>query len=94
MELSCAADHWICLTLTLVGGFGVWSVQAKITGAIISAGKIEVEQNRQVVQHQDGGVVLEIFATEGPGISEGRYLISVRWLRTKIGTCNRGKSTI
>ena len=37
----------------------------KITGAIISAGKIEVEQNRQVVQHQDGGVVLEIFATEG-----------------------------
>jgi len=51
--------------LILVGGFGVWSVQAKITGAIISAGKIEVEQNRQVVQHQDGGVVLEIFATEG-----------------------------
>lgn len=63
--------------LTLIGGFGVWSVQAKITGAIISAGKIEVEQNRQVVQHQDGGVVLEIFATEGQEFQKGDILFQL-----------------
>ena len=63
--------------LILIGGFGVWSVQAKITGAIISAGKIEVEQNRQVVQHQDGGVVLEIFATEGQEVQKGDILFQL-----------------
>ena len=41
--------------LCLVGGFGTWSVIANISGAIIAPGQVEVDQNRQVVQHPDGG---------------------------------------
>ena len=44
----------------LVFGFGLWSVLSEISGAIVASGQIEVSQNRQVVQHPDGGVVAEI----------------------------------
>lgn len=61
----------------LVGGFGAWAVQAQITGAIVSTGKIEVDQNRKVVQHPDGGVVLEILVEEGDSVVEGEVLIKL-----------------
>ncbi len=61
--------------LILVGGFGTWSVATNITGAIIASGRIEVDQNRQVVQHPDGGVVAEILVDEGVEVSAGDVLI-------------------
>lgn len=59
----------------LVGGFGTWSVMTNISGAIIANGRIEVDQNRQVVQHPDGGVVAEILSDEGDEVSAGDVLI-------------------
>lgn len=61
--------------LVLVGGFGTWAVTAQISGAIIASGLIEVDQNRQVVQHLDGGVVTEILVDEGASVREGEVLI-------------------
>ncbi|MFM7442404.1 MAG: HlyD family type I secretion periplasmic adaptor subunit, partial [Tabrizicola sp.] len=49
----------------LLLGFGAWSTMTTLAGAIVASGRIEVEQNRQVVQHPDGGVVAEILVTEG-----------------------------
>jgi len=43
----------------LVFGFGGWSFLTHISGAIIAQGQLEVENNRQVVQHPDGGVVAD-----------------------------------
>jgi HlyD family secretion protein len=64
------------LTLVaLVLGFGLWSVLTTISGAIIAPGRIEVEQNRQVVQHPDGGVVAEILVTEGASVKAGTILL-------------------
>ncbi len=64
------------LTLAaLIGGFGAWSVLATITGAIVSSGQIQVEQNRQVVQHPDGGVVESIAVTEGQAVAAGDLLV-------------------
>ncbi|MDP5084938.1 MAG: HlyD family type I secretion periplasmic adaptor subunit [Yoonia sp.] len=59
----------------LVGGFGTWSVMAQITGAVITSGQIEVERNRQVVQHPDGGVVEEILVNEGDAVAAGDLLL-------------------
>lgn len=59
----------------LVGGFGTWSVLAQITGAVITNGQIEVDRNRQVVQHPDGGVVEEILVDEGDSVVAGDLLI-------------------
>lgn len=59
----------------LVGGFGGWSVMTEISGAIVTGGQIEVEQNRQVVQHPDGGVVAEIVVKDGDTVKAGDLLL-------------------
>ena len=59
----------------LVGGFGTWAVKAQITGAVITSGQIEVDRNRQIVQHPDGGVVDEILVDEGDTVAVGDLLI-------------------
>ena len=59
----------------LVGGFGTWAATASISGAIISAGHVAVERNRQVVQHPDGGVVEAILVREGDPVEEGDPLL-------------------
>ncbi|PXW67924.1 HlyD family secretion protein [Loktanella sp. PT4BL] len=61
--------------LILVGGFGTWSVMAQISGAVITTGQIEVDRNRQVVQHPDGGVVDEIIVDEGDAVQAGDLLL-------------------
>jgi membrane fusion protein, type I secretion system len=61
--------------LVLLGGFGTWAVKTNIAGAIVASGRIEVERNRQVVQHLDGGVVSEILVKEGDTVKKGQVLI-------------------
>ena len=61
--------------LIFVGGFGTWAVMANISGAIIASGRVKVEQNRQVVQHPDGGVVDTIVVKEGDIVTAGDVLI-------------------
>ncbi len=65
---------WLTLT-ALVGGFGAWSMLTTIAGAVVTSGQIEVEQQRQVVQHPDGGVVAEIAVTDGQTVAAGDLLL-------------------
>lgn len=64
------------LTL-LVAGFGTWAMFAQISGAIVVSGRIEVERNRQVVQHPDGGVVAQVLVDEGDRVEAGAPLITL-----------------
>ena len=59
----------------LFGGFGIWSSTARIAGAVVASGQVEVEQRRQVVQHPDGGVVQEITVRDGQTVEAGQPLI-------------------
>ncbi|MGV6804270.1 MAG: HlyD family type I secretion periplasmic adaptor subunit [Ruegeria sp.] len=59
----------------LVGGLGVWSVRTRLAGAIVSPGVIEVQSNRQVIEHPDGGVVGELFARDGDHVKRGDVLL-------------------
>lgn len=61
--------------LALVLGFGLWATLTRISGAIVAQGQIEVERDRQVVQHPDGGVVAEILVTEGESVAAGQPLL-------------------
>lgn len=63
--------------LILVGGFGTWAATTNISGAIVASGQIQVERNRQVVQHPDGGVVQEILVDEGDTVEEGQVLVKL-----------------
>jgi len=61
----------------LIFGFGGWASFSEISGAVSAPGQIEVDQNRQVVQHPDGGVVAEILAQEGDTVRQGQLLIQL-----------------
>ncbi|MBL9059891.1 MAG: HlyD family type I secretion periplasmic adaptor subunit, partial [Mangrovicoccus sp.] len=65
----------ILALVLLVGGFGGWAVFAQLSGAIVAQGRIEVDQNRQVVQHIDGGTVEAILVDEGDVVQAGDLLI-------------------
>ena len=65
----------ILTILLLIGGFGTWSMTTNIDGAIVAPGLIQVEQNRQVVQHPDGGVIAEINVTEAQTVKAGDLLL-------------------
>lgn len=61
--------------VALVGFLGVWSVQSRIAGAVIASGMIQVETNRQILQHPQGGVVGELFVKDGDSVSAGDVVL-------------------
>lgn len=61
--------------VVLLGGFTFWAMQSRIAGAVVASGQVEVEQQRQIVQHPDGGVVDEILVKEGQTVEAGQPLI-------------------
>lgn len=65
----------LAATLALVGGFGFWAVAARLAGAVIAPGTIEVQSNRQVIQHPEGGVVGEIRVKNGDRVQAGDVLV-------------------
>ena len=72
--------------LALIGGLGLWSVTARIAGAVIVPGTVEVRNNRQVVQHPEGGVVGAILARDGALVQAGEIVLRLddRLLRSEL----------
>ncbi len=61
--------------VALVGGLGLWSVSTTLSGAVVAQGVVQVESNRQVVQHPEGGVVGEILVKDSDEVARGDVLI-------------------
>lgn len=61
----------------LVFGIGAWAAVSRISGAVIAQGSVEVEGNRQVVQHPTGGVIAAIHVRDGDPVAAGDILISL-----------------
>lgn len=59
----------------LVGVVGAWSVGTQIAGAVVASGVVQIESDRQVVQHPDGGVVGEILARDGDQVAAGDVVV-------------------
>ncbi len=59
----------------LLGGVAYWATTTEIAGAIVTSGRVEVESNRQIVQHPQGGVVGEILVQEGDHVDAGQTLL-------------------
>jgi HlyD family type I secretion membrane fusion protein len=59
----------------MLGGLGAWSVGTQIAGAVVAPGVVEVQSERQVIQHPDGGVVGEILARDGDSVAAGQVLL-------------------
>lgn len=63
--------------LGLVGTLAAWSILTELAGAVIAPGVVQVENDRQVVQHPDGGVVGAIRVRDGDRVEEGDLLLSL-----------------
>ena len=63
--------------LLLVGGIGTWAAVTRISGAVIASGSLEVEGNRQVVQHPSGGVISAINVRDGAAVDAGDILVTL-----------------
>ncbi len=61
--------------VVLVVGFGSWSVMTTLSGAVVASGQIEVDRNRQAIQHPEGGVVAELLVDEGDSVDEAEVLV-------------------
>lgn len=72
---------WLSV-LVLVGGLGVWSVWAVLAGAVVAPGTLQVESNRQVIQHPDGGVVGAIMVKDGDRVKAGDILLQLDGSKT------------
>lgn len=70
----------------LVGGLGTWAVKTEIAGAVIATGTLQVENESQVVQHPDGGVVQDILVRNGDRVAAGDTLFRLDdvFLRTEL----------
>lgn len=67
----------LVIVLVFIGGFAAWSVMTRISGAVVASGQVEVEQQRQIVQHPDGGVVSQILVSEGDEVEAGQVLLTL-----------------
>lgn len=59
----------------LVLGLGLWSVTAKLSGAVVTRGRIELDQSHLPIQHPDGGTVAELRVTEGVKVVAGEVIL-------------------
>ena len=72
-----AVTFGLCLVAVLVLGFGGWAAIARIDGAVVAGGQVEVDQNRQVVAHPDGGEVAAVHVREGDTVAAGDPLVTL-----------------
>lgn len=59
----------------MLGSLGAWGVGTEIAGAVVASGTIQVESDKQIVQHPDGGVVGQIFVRDGSSVAAGDVLV-------------------
>lgn len=55
----------------------LWATMTSLSGAVVGNGRIVVEQDRQIVQHPDGGVVKRILVQDGQKVDAGEILIEL-----------------
>ncbi len=61
----------------LICGFGGWSYFTRIDGAVVASGQVQVQLNRQVVAHRDGGEVASVHVLEGDAVEADELLLSL-----------------
>lgn len=65
----------VVISALLVGGVGIWSVNAELAGAVVAGGTVVVDSNVKKVQHPTGGVVGQILVKDGDHVSAGQLLM-------------------
>lgn len=65
------------------GLFGLWAWFAPLSSAALSPGVVSPDGSRRTVQHLEGGIVQQIFVSEGDHVAEGDTLVTLDTTRAK-----------
>ncbi len=68
----------LAVILLFFGGLVAWSAFLPFSGAVIAPGVVKVSQERQTVQHLEGGIVENILVREGDMVEMGDTLIKLK----------------
>ena len=63
--------------LMLVVGIGGWAATTELAGAVIAPGQLVAESDVKLVQHPQGGVVVELNVAEGDIVEGGQVLVGL-----------------
>ncbi len=69
----------------LVFGLGGWAALANIAGAVVAPGVVVVGSGVKEVQHREGGIVAEIFVSNGDEVQAGDLLVELDDTQTRAG---------
>ena len=61
--------------LVVFGGFGAWASFAPLESAAHGQGTVQVEGDKKLVQHFEGGIVAEIMVANGDYVTKGQPLV-------------------
>lgn len=67
----------VLVLLLVFGIFVAWSALAPLGSHAVASGKVMVNVKKQVVQHREGGVIEDIFVTDGDQVEQGQKLMVI-----------------
>ena len=73
----------LAVSLLLVGGIGTWAAATSLSGAVVASGHFVVDSYVKKVQHPTGGVVGEIFVSEGDTVEAGDVVMRLDATQTR-----------
>lgn len=73
----------LAISLLLVGGVGTWAAATNLAGAVVASGHFVVDSYVKKVQHPTGGVVGEIFVSEGEAVEAGDVVMRLDATQTR-----------
>ena len=75
MAVGSSMTAGLVVVALFVGGFGLWTLLARLDSAVIATGVLGVSGERKTVQHLEGGIVADILVAEGDVVAAGQPLI-------------------
>ena len=72
-----------------LGGFLAWAGLAPLAEGVPAAGQIVVENDRQVVQHLEGGIIHELLVRDGDQVTAGEALLTLQETASLAGPISR-----
>ncbi len=62
---------------------GLWSAIAPLNSAVVAVGMLVPSTNKKTIQHQEGGIIKQIFVKQGDHVKEGDKLIELEDTKIK-----------
>ncbi|MGB0262253.1 MAG: HlyD family type I secretion periplasmic adaptor subunit [Henriciella sp.] len=74
-DLTIGVAFAVCFSAVV--GFGSWASLAPLAEGIVAYGRVEVDADRLIIQHLEGGIIEDIQVAEGDEVKVGQSLLTL-----------------